>query len=172
MSALFWVTLFFGGMTGLSRAFVSEEERGTSIALRLYARSGSVYFGKLAYNMLLMLSLGLTGVLFFLFFFRDFHPTDWSIFLLQLALGAIGIASVSTILSALIGRAAQKGALLPVLALPLLMPLVIATTDATRITLEVHDAWAGARGDVLILFSFDVAVTLVSYVLFDLIWKD
>jgi hypothetical protein len=36
----------------------------------------------------------------------------------------------------------------------------------------VPHAWNGARGDVLILFSFDVAVTLVSYVVFDLIWKD
>jgi hypothetical protein len=52
------------------------------------------------------------------------------------------------------------------------MPLVIAATDATRITMEVPNAWEGARGDILILFSFDVALTLVSYVLFSVIWKD
>ena len=87
-------------------------------------------------------------------------------------MGAIGIAAVSTILSALISRASQKGALLPILALPVLMPLVVATTDATRIALEVANAMDSTRGDLLILLSFDIAMVLVSYVLFDVIWRD
>ncbi len=173
MSALIWIALFFGAMTGLARSFVSEEERGTALLLRLYASGESVLIGKLIYNLGLMLMLAVSAVVFFLFFFaRDFNVRDWGVFWLQLMLGAVGIAAVSTILSALISRASQKGALLPILALPVLMPLVIATTDATRIALEVPNAWAGARGDILILISFDVAMILVSYVLFDVIWKD
>lgn len=172
MSALFWIALFFGAMTGLSRSFIAEEERGTSFLLRIYAPSESVFFGKLAFNLLLMLGISVTAVLLFSFFFRDFVIADWAVFLIQLVLGAAGIGIVSTMLSALIGRAAQKGALLPVIALPVLMPIVIATTDATRITMQTSTAWAGARGDLLILFSFDVAMVLVSYVLFDTIWKE
>ena len=173
LSALLWIALFFGAMTGLARSFVSEEERGTALMLRLYASGESVFIGKLIYNIGLMLALAISAVVFFQFFFsRDFHIRDWSAFSLQLALGAIGIAAVSTILSALIGRASQKGALLPILALPVLLPLVIATTDATRITLESTSALASAPGDILILISFDIAIILVSYVLFDVIWKD
>lgn len=172
-SALFWIVLYFGAMTGLARAFVGEEETGTSLLLRLYAPPDAIYLGKLAYNLLLMFALSLTALLLFLFFFpKDFHVQDWPIFLAQWALGGIGIASVSTILSALIARASQKGALLPVLALPVLMPLVIATTDASRIALEVPSAWEGARSDLLILVSFDVAMVLVSWVLFETIWRD
>jgi heme exporter protein B len=119
------------------------------------------------------LALSASALLFFQFFFaKDFHVRDWPFFSLQLVLGAIGIAAVSTILSALISRASQKGALLPILALPVLIPLVIATTDATRITLEVPNGWQSAQGDFLILISFDVAMLLVSYVLFDVIWRD
>ena len=173
LSALIWIALFFGAMTGLARSFVSEEERGTALLLRLYADGESVFLGKLVYNIALMLALAASAVLFFLFFFtRDFHIRDWPAFLVQLGLGAIGIAAVSTILSALISRASQKGALLPILALPILMPLVIATTDATRIALEVPNAFSNAQGDLLILVSFDIAMVLVSYVLFDIIWKD
>lgn len=173
LSGLFWIALFFGGMTGVARSFVSEEERGTSLLLRVYGPASAVFFGKLVFNLLLMLFLAVLGILLFLFFFsRDFRVADWSVFILQAVLGSIGIASVSTILSALIGRAAQKGALLPVLALPILMPLVIATTDSMRITLELTNAWQGAKGDILILFSFDVAMILVSYVFFDAIWRD
>jgi heme exporter protein B len=173
LSALLWIALFFGAMTGLARSFVSEEERGTALLLRLYANGESVFIGKLVYNLALMLALAISAVLFFEFFFtRDFHIRDWSAFSLQLILGGIGIAAVSTMLSALISRASQKGALLPILALPILMPLVIATTDATRITLEVQNAMESARGDLLILVSFDIAMVLVSYVLFDVIWRD
>lgn len=172
MSALFWVALFFGAMTGVARSFVSEEEKGTSFLLRIYAPADSVYLGKLAFNLLLMAAISVTAVLLFLFFFKDFSVGDWGSFTLQLLLGAAGVGIVSTILSALIGRAAQKGALLPVLALPVLMPIVIATTDATRITLERASAWDGIKGDVLILVSFDIAMVLVSYVLFDTVWKE
>jgi heme exporter protein B len=173
LSALLWISLFFGAMTGLARSFVSEEERGTALMLRLYASGESVFIGKLVYNLGLMLALAASAVVFFQFFFsRDFHIRDWPAFGLQLMLGAIGIAAVSTILSALISRASQKGALLPILALPVLLPLVIATTDATRICLEVTSALTSARGDLLILISFDVAMVLVSYVLFDVIWRD
>lgn len=172
MSALFWIAIFFGAMTGLARSFIAEEERGTSFLLRIYSPSESVFFGKLAFNLLLMIAIAITAVLLFSFFFSDFAIADWSMFLMQLLLGATGIGVVSTMLSALIGRAAQKGALLPVLAFPVLMPIVIATTDATRITMQTASAWTGARGDLLILFSFDVAMVLVSYVLFDTIWKE
>jgi heme exporter protein B len=173
LSALLWIALFFGAMTGLARSFVSEEERGTALLLRLYADGESIYIAKLVYNLVLMLALAISAVLFFEFFFtRDFHIRDWPTFSLQLVLGAIGIAAVSTILSALISRASQKGALLPILALPVLMPLVIATTDATRIALEVTNAMDSTHGDLLILLSFDIAMVLVSYVLFDVIWRD
>jgi heme exporter protein B len=173
MSAFFWIALFFGAMTGLARSFISEEERGTGLLLRLYAPADSVYIGKLVFNVMMMLGLAIAAILFFLFFFtRDFSVQDWPMFLLQLGLGAAGIASVSTILSALIGRAAQKGALLPVIALPVLTPLIIATTDATRITLEHANTWQDIRGDIIILFSFDLVMALFSYVLFEFIWKD
>jgi heme exporter protein B len=172
MSAFFWVALFFGALTGLSRSFISEEERGTSFLLRLYGEPEEVFWGKYLFNLLLVFSLAICGVIFFAFFFRDFVVRDLPMFCLQLTLGAIGTSSTVTILSALVARASQKGALLPVLALPVMLPLVIATTDATRIAMETSDSWIGMRGDILILFSFDVAVTLISYVLFHLIWQE
>jgi heme exporter protein B len=51
LSALLWIALFFGAMTGLARSFVSEEERGTALMLRLYANGESVFIGKLVYNL-------------------------------------------------------------------------------------------------------------------------
>ena len=172
MSAFFWITIFFGTITGLSRSFVSEEERGTSLLLKLYGKPESIYWGKFIYNLLLSLSLGITAVIIFAFFFKEFSLKDAAMFFLQLLLGLIGTAAIITILSALVARASQKGALLPVLALPLLFPLVVAVTDATRISMQIAPAWEGVRGDILVLFSFDVALILVSYVLFSYVWRD
>ena len=50
-SGLFWVVIFFTAMSGLSRAFVSEEERGTSLTLQLIASPSTIFTGKLLFNL-------------------------------------------------------------------------------------------------------------------------
>ena len=37
LAGMFWVVIFFTAMSGLSRIFVSEEERGTVLVLQLIA---------------------------------------------------------------------------------------------------------------------------------------
>ena len=53
-SVLLWIVLFFSAMTGLSRAFVNEEETGTALALRLSAPPSAVFLGKLLSNLALL----------------------------------------------------------------------------------------------------------------------
>jgi heme exporter protein B len=57
LSGMFWVVIFFTAMSGLSRIFVSEEERGTTMTLQLVASPSVVYFGKLMFNCGLTLAL-------------------------------------------------------------------------------------------------------------------
>ena len=45
LSGMFWVVIFFTAMSGLSRIFVSEEERGTTMTLQLVASPTVVNFG-------------------------------------------------------------------------------------------------------------------------------
>ena len=47
---IFWVVIFFTAMSGLARAFVSEEERGTVLTLQLIASPSTVFSGKLVFN--------------------------------------------------------------------------------------------------------------------------
>src|ERR1043165_8127045 len=51
ISALLWISMFFTAVTGLGRSFISEEERGTTLLLRLSVPPTPVYFGKLALNL-------------------------------------------------------------------------------------------------------------------------
>ena len=55
-SALLWIVLFFGSMTGLSRTFVMEEERGTSLLLKLSSTPMEVFFGKFLFTCFLSLA--------------------------------------------------------------------------------------------------------------------
>src|SRR5687767_14525868 len=49
-AGLLWIIIFFSASNGLSRFFVSEEERGTSLALKLLSTPKSVLLEKLIFN--------------------------------------------------------------------------------------------------------------------------
>src|SRR5512141_2655713 len=68
LSGMLWVVIFFAAMSGLSRTFVMEEERGTAMTLQLLAPPSAVYCGKLLFNLLLVTGVNLLTVLLYSFF--------------------------------------------------------------------------------------------------------
>jgi heme exporter protein B len=171
LSGLFWVVVFFAAMSGLSRTFVSEEERGTSMVLQLVASPSVVYFGKLAFNVVLMLVLNAAITLLYTVVFPGFVVQTISIFLVTVVLGSLGLASASTILAAIIAKASTKGTLYPVLAFPILIPLLMTTMRATTRALE-GEAFSAAGGEFQVLISYFMVITAGSFLLFDYVWND
>lgn len=170
-AGLIWVVMFFSSMMGLSRAFVSEEERGTSFLLRLSVSSASVYFGKLIYNVILSLLLNSLAVVLFFLFIANLSIHFFDIFILSHILGSIGIAAASTIISSIISKANTKGALFPVLSFPIVLPLIFIGIEATRISLDGLDN-GNAANDIQLMFAYCGIVISLSYILFDIVWKD
>lgn len=171
LSGLLWIIIFFAAMSGLSRTFVSEEERGTSMTLQLLARPANVYFGKLCFNVILIFSLSLLIVVLCLIFISDFIIRSYDIFIVTLVLGCLGLASASTIIAAMIARANTKGTLYPVLSFPILLPLLMAVIDATKLSMEGLP-FSEALGNFQLLFAYSVVVITASYLLFDFVWTD
>jgi heme exporter protein B len=171
LAGLLWIVIFFAAMSGLSRTFVSEEERGTTMTLQLLAQPSSVYFGKLGFNVILILSLSLLTVILYLIFISDFVIRSYDIFVVSLVLGGIGLASASTVIAAIIAKANTKGTLYPVLSFPILLPLLLAVIHATKLSMEGMP-FAEAMGDFQLLLSYAVVVIIASYLLFDYVWKD
>jgi len=66
---LLWVVIFFSAMSGLSRAFVSEEERGTTMTLHLLAAPATVFNGKLIFNVLLVFLMNIAITILFILLF-------------------------------------------------------------------------------------------------------
>ena len=121
---LFWVVIFFTAMSGLSRAFVSEEERGTSLTLQLIAAPSTVFLGKLLFNIILVFAMNTIIAVLYSAIFETFIIQNFVLFLVSFVLGNIGLAVSSTIIAAIIAKAGAKGTLYPVLSFPILLPLI------------------------------------------------
>ena len=169
-AAMLWTGMFFAAVTGLGRSFISEEERGTTLLLRLSVPSTPVYIGKLLVNLALaIVSNGLMAFLFSVLMLgvKIASPGD---FMLAILLTSIGLASTLTIIAAIIARTASKGALYPVLSFPMILPLLMLGVPL------LEDSFAGrhdaTEGTILLLLLYTTTLVVVSYTLFDLLWKE
>ncbi len=170
-TGMLWVVMFFAAMSGLSRTFVAEEERGTTMTLQLLASPMAVYLGKLLFNLVLVLVLNAFIVTLYMVTMEQFNVRQPGLFWIVMLLGGVGMATATTIIAAIIAKANTKGTLFPVLAFPILLPLLMAGISATRIAVE-DKVWSAVWPDLQLLGSYIVVVTTVSFLLFDFVWKD
>jgi heme exporter protein B len=168
---LLWVVIFFSAMSGLSRAFVSEEERGTTMTLQLIASPSTVFSGKLIFNLLLVFLMNFVITILFGILFTSFVIRNIPLFAIAFLLGNIGIAVSSTIIAAIISKASSKGTLYPVLSFPILLPLILTLLELTRFAIDGNSI-SSSMTEILILVCYDVIMATASYLLFDFIWKD
>jgi heme exporter protein B len=168
---LFWVVIFFTAMSGLARAFVSEEERGTSLTLQLTASPSIVFSGKLIFNVVLVFCMNTVIALLYAALFESFIIQNFLLFFLSFVFGNIGLAISSTIIAAIIAKAGAKGTLYPVLSFPILLPLILSSVQLTLFALD-GTTIEQAKFELAIVVSYDVVMLTVSYLLFDFIWKD
>lgn len=171
LSGMLWVVIFFAAMSGLSRTFVTEEERGTAMTLQLLATPGAVFFGKLLFNLVLVLGVNALTVLLYAIFLTGFVVKTFSIFFFTILFGSVGLAAASTIIAGIIAKANTKGTLYPVLSFPILLPLLLTCINGTRLATEgafIEEAY----GEFQFLVSYIIVVVTASSVLFEYIWKD
>jgi len=170
-AALLWIILFFSAMTGLSKSFVNEEERGTTLLLKLSAPPAAVFTGKLVYNITLTLVLyGLAVELFFLFV-QGVSIQAPLVFWTGFVLNACATASATTIIAAIIAQASSKGSLFPILVFPVLLPLLLSGVESTYQGL-IGVPFAEARNNFQMTASYIVVVITVSVLLFDFVWVE
>jgi len=170
LSGLFWIVIFFSAISGLARVFIKEEETGTSMALKLAAGPTEIFLGKLLFNFVLTFSLNI--VIFFLFYLiTGIKINNFGAFFLSVILGNFGIVAASTIIAAIIAKANSKGTLYPVLAFPVLLPLLLTLIDSTKLASEGAPL-TELIGDFQILISYSVVITVISIFLFKFVWED
>jgi len=171
VAGLILIALFFSSVTGLGRSIVGEQERGTMLLLRLTVSSTPVFFGKLLFNLgLALLSNSLIVSLFLILVPGAWHGGLLPLFAIT-GLLSLGMAAALTIISGIIARASMRGTLAPVLSFPILLPLIFLGVDMVRRAADGKPL--SVMLDMLALTAaYGGVVISLSYVLFDLLWKE
>jgi len=166
---LLWLGFVLAGLLGLGRSFLVERENDCWEGLLLTPGDKSaIYVGKLAGNILMMAIVEVMLLaLFTVFFNLDLWPALPSLGVV-LVLGTLGIASVGTLFAAMTANVRARELLFPVLLLPVLVPVLLATVKATEAALAGEPA--SAYGHWLqLLAAADVVYVVTGLLTFDFI---
>lgn len=169
LAALFWIVMFFSAMAALAQIFTREEEAGTALTLRLAADPTAVYLGKLAFNLVLLTTLAAVVTPIF-FVFTDAPADNILLFVLILILGVIALCAATTLVAAIISKAAVKGALFAVMSFPLLMlPLMmlVGASDTVLSGQGISEILEPIQG----LIAYAGIMITASLMLFKHVWK-
>jgi heme exporter protein B len=169
-SALLWIIIFFSAMSGLSHIFVREEEKHTADTLKLVAQPTGVFLGKFLFNLFLLYLLELITIPLY-FAVMNFEVSGIAIFISVLVLGSLGLSAGATMTAAIISKASAKGALFAVLSFPVLLPVIIAGINGTKIAVR-HVEIIEAASELQMLFAYAVVVITAGILLFDFVWNE
>src|SRR3981189_1016015 len=157
-SGLLWLAFLFAASLMLQPCFLREQTNDTLSALRLSVSDPfAIFLAKLAANTLFLLltELLLLPIFAIMYNVRVLPVLHW--LGLGFFLGSLGVSTAGTALSAISAQARMRELLLPLLLLPLLTPILIASTEATAALLDVRPSlqwkWLGflAGFDVVFL---------------------
>jgi heme exporter protein B len=173
-AGILWVTLLFAAILGVNRLFVADEEEGGFDGFLLAPVDRSALFVAKALAMLTYLVvLELVAVPAFALLLLG-PPLGQALpgLLAVLALGDLGVAVIGTLVAALAVRTRARDLLGPLLALPLLVPIVIGGARATSPLLALtHPGGLPGRW-ILTLALYDLVFGLIAYALFDFLLED
>jgi heme exporter protein B len=141
---LLWLAILFAASLMLQPGFLREQTNDTLSALRLSVSDPfAIFLAKLIANTIFLL---LTEMLLLPVFAILYNVHVLAVFpqlVLVLFLGSVGVSIPGTAFSAISAQARMRELLLPLLLLPLLTPVLIASTEATAGLLDVQPALQG-----------------------------
>lgn len=167
-----WVALVFAGTVGATKALVAEGENGCLRGLVLSPVDRSTLFAaKMAAAAIFMAVAEVAAVALMVLFFNLQFDERLARIVPSLALGIIGFAALATLLAAVSGRTRAADLLMPILAVPMFVPALIAGVKASAGALagrplSALHAWLG------ILVAFDVIFVVSGYLLFEQVARE
>ena len=161
---LLWIAFLFAGSLLLNPSFARENQNDTLDALRLAPVSPfAIVAGKMLANFLFMLLVEFVLIPVFSVLYNVSLLSVVGRLILVVALGTAGLVVTGTVFSAISAHARMRELLLPLLLLPLLAPLLIASVEATAALMQ--DPPALDRTWVTFLAGFDIVFLTASWLL-------
>lgn len=166
---LIWIAFSFTGIIGLGRAFLAERENDCLEALLIApAPKGALYLGKLLGNFLFMLTVEILLFPLFVLFLNLEVGGGLGLLLLVFILGTLGLAALGTLFSAMMVQVRAREVMFPILMLPLAVPVMIASVQATAGILH-GSPWAQYGSWISLLAVFDLIFIVIAFWTFEFI---
>jgi heme exporter protein B len=173
-SGVLWVTLLFAAMLGANRLFVAEHEEGgfDGFLLSPADRTALLVAKAIALFGFLVVVEVLAVPAFYLMLLGPSGGDAIPGLVAVLLLADVGIAIVGTLVSALAIQTRARDLIVPLVALPLLIPVVIAAARATTPLFLQQGAGALPGRWLVILGLYDLVFGLLAYAVFDFLLED
>ena len=173
-AGILWVTLLFAAMLGINRLFVADADQGGFDGFLLAPVDRSALLLAKAISLLTyLLVLELVAVpAFALLLLGPSLGQALPGLLAPLALGDLGIAAIGTLVAALAVRTRARDLLGPLLALPLLVPVVIGAVRSSAPLLALSNPGPSPFRWLATLALYDLVFGLIAYAVFDFLLED
>jgi heme exporter protein B len=171
-ATLFWLTMALSAVLSVGQSGQGDQPGTHWEAVRQYpVPATSVYWAKLAFHFAL---LGATQIVIALFYLVICQVSWWQDADAMVGVGMVanlGLSSVTTIVGGLVeGHGSHRG-VLTLLTLPLLLPLILAASEATRlvsVSEAVQDWWLWMQ----LLIAFATIYTTAGWMLFEYVMEE
>ncbi len=162
-----WLATLFSGVLAFNRSFQVELESGALEPLLLYpGPRWTIFAGKLLANLtfvgLMVAIVMAAGIVLF----GITIPTRWPMILAVVALGVVGLVVLGTFYASMASRSRAREVLLPLLLFPMLVPVLLAATTASKALLGadlMHEAGAWTR----LLIGYDLVFLIATFIAFE-----
>ena len=173
-AGVLWVTLLLAAILGVNRLFVAEREEGgfDGFLLAPVDRT-AMLVAKVVALFAFLVVVELVAVPAFILLLLG--PSPWTAVPQMvgiLLLADVGIAVVGTLTAALAVQTSARDLIGPLIALPLLIPVLIAAARATTPLLLTSGPQAIALRWPAILGLYDLVFALLAYAVFDFLVED
>jgi heme exporter protein B len=162
-AGMIWLTVLFSGVLAFNRSYDRELEGGALETLLLYPGDArSIFVGKLIANLLFVLLVEAVLVPSAIVLYGlDVGPAPFAL-LGVLLLGTFGFVTLGTFYAAMASRIRAREVLLPLLLFPMLVPLLLASVEATN-ALLTGDVMGRAASWIRVIAVFDVVFFLAAF---------
>jgi heme exporter protein B len=162
-----WLALLFSGVLAFNRSFQVELESGALEPLLLYpGPRWTIFAGKLLGNLIFLTLMVAIVVTVGIVLFSVDIPSRWPTLLGVLALGVLGLTILGTFYASMASRSRAREVLLPLLLFPMLVPVLVAATTASKALLGadlMHDADAWIK----LIAAYDVIFLIATFLAFE-----
>jgi heme exporter protein B len=161
-AGVLWLTILFSGVLAFNRSYQLELEGGAFEQLLLYpGERWSIFLGKVVANLIFVGLVEVVTIPMAMVLYQVEVPGQWGRLALVLTLGTVGFVTLGTFYAAMASRTRAREVLLPLLLFPMLVPVLIGATEATKAVLD-GDVMGNSGAWLRLIAGFDAVFLLAT----------